>query len=205
MEVCDIVQEAVTKPSPKKCKKAKWSSEEARQIAENRRKAKSKGERDRYTQLNTKFQRTVRRYKKAFLNDQYKEIQENNRMGKSRDLFKRIRNTKGTFHAKTGTIKDRNSMNLTEAEDFKKRWQEYTEVYRKDLHEPSWCDHSPRARHLEVQSQVGLMKHHYEYTITASEGDGIIADLFQILKDDAVKVMHSICKQIWKTQQWPQE
>ena len=151
MEVCDIVQEAVTKTSPKKCKKAKWLSEEARQIAENRRKAKSKGERDRYIQLNTKFQKTVRRYKKAFLNDQYKEIQENNRMGKSRALFKRIRNTKGTFHAKTGTIKDRNSMNLTEAEDFKKRWQEYTEeVYRKDLHETSWCDHSPRARHLEV-------------------------------------------------------
>ena len=140
-------------------------SEEDRQIAKNQREAKGKGERDRYTQMNTKTQRTVRRYKKAFLSDQCKEIQENNRMGKSRDLFKRIRNTKETFHAKTGRIKDRNSMDLTEAEDIKKRWQEYTEVvYREDLHEPSWCDHSPRARHLGVQSQVSLMKHHYEHS-----------------------------------------
>ena len=131
MEVCDIVQEAVIKtiPKKKKCKKAKWLSEEA--LAEKRREAKGKGEKERYTHLNAKFQRIARRDKKAFLSDQYKEIEENNRMGKTRDLFKKIRDTKGTFHEKMGTIKDRNGMDLTEAEDIKKRWQEYTELYKK--------------------------------------------------------------------------
>ena len=111
-------------------------SEEALQIAEKRREAKTKGEKGRYTHLNTEFQRIARRDKKAFLSDQSKEIEENNRMGKSRDLFKKIRDTKETFHAKMGTIKNRNDMNLTEAEDIKKRWQEYTELCKKDLHDP---------------------------------------------------------------------
>ena len=127
-EVCDIVQEAVIKTIPKKnkCKKAKWLSEEALQIAEKRREGKGKGEKERYTHLNAAFQR-ARRDKKAFLSDKYKEMEENNRMGKTRDLFKKIRGTKGTFHVKMDTIKDRKGMDLTEAEDIKKRWQEYTE------------------------------------------------------------------------------
>ena len=106
----------------KKCKKAKWVSEEALQIAMKRREAKGKGEKERYTHLNAEFQRITRRDKKAFLRDQCKEIEENNRMGKTRDLFKKIRDTKGTFHAKMGSIKDGNGMDLTEAEDIKKRW-----------------------------------------------------------------------------------
>ena len=111
-------------------------SEEALQIALKRREAKSKGEKERYSHLNAEFQRIARRDKKAFLNDQCKEIEKNNRMGKTRDLFKKIRDTKGTFHAKMGSIKDRNGMDLTEAEDIKKRWQKYTEeLYKKDLHD----------------------------------------------------------------------
>ena len=110
-----------------KCKKAKWLSEEALHIAEKRREVKSKGEKETYTNLKAEFQRTARRDKKVFLSDQCKGIEENNRMGKTGDLFKKIRDTKGTFHTKTGTIKDRNGMDLTEAEDIKKRWQEYTE------------------------------------------------------------------------------
>ena len=123
-EVCDIVPEAMIKtiPKKKKCKKAKWLSEEALQISEKRRRGKIKGEKERYIHLNAEFQRIARRDKKAFLSDQCKEIEENNRMGKTRDLFKKIRDTKGTFHAKMGSIKDRNCMNLTEAEDIKKRW-----------------------------------------------------------------------------------
>ena len=137
-EVRDIVQETGIKtiPMEKKCKKAKWLSGEALQIAVKRREAKSKGEKERYKHLNAEFQRIARRDKKAF-SDQYKEIEENNRMGKTRDLFKKIRDTKGTFHAKMGLIKDRNGIDLTEAEDIKKRWQEYTlELYKKDLHNP---------------------------------------------------------------------
>ena len=138
MEVHDIVQETGIKtiPMEKKCKKAKWLFEEALQIAVKRREAKSKGEKERYKHLNAEFQRIARRDKKAFLNDQCKEIEENNRIRKTRDLFKKIRDTKGTFHAKMGSIKDRNDMDLTEAEDIKKRWQEYTELYKKDLHDP---------------------------------------------------------------------
>ena len=111
----------------KKCKKAKWLSQEALQIAVKRREAKSKGEKERHKHLNAEFQRIARRDKKAFLSDQCKEIEENNRMGKTRDLFKKIRDTKETFHAKMGSIKDRNDINLIEAVDIKKRWQEYTE------------------------------------------------------------------------------
>ena len=117
--------------------KAKWLSEEALQIAEKRREVKGNGEKKKYTHLNAEFQKTARRDKKAFLSDQCKEIEENNRMGETRDLFKKIRDTKGTFHAKMGTIKDRNGMDLTEAEDIKKRWQEYPEeLYKKDLNDP---------------------------------------------------------------------
>ena len=135
-EVCDIVQEAVIKiiPKKKKCKKAKWLSGEALQIAEKRREMKSKGEKERYLHLNAEFQRIARRDKKAFLSDQCKQIEENNRMVKTRDLFKKIRDTKGIVHAKMGTIMDRNGMDLTEAEDIKKRWQEYTEeLYKKKI------------------------------------------------------------------------
>ena len=132
-EVHDIVQEAVIKtiPKKKKCKKAKWLSEEALQIAVKRREGKGKGEKERYTHLNAEFQRIPRRDKKVLLRDQYKEIEENNRMGKTGDLFKKIKDTKGIFHAKIILIKYRNCMDLTEAEYFKKSWQEYTEVYKK--------------------------------------------------------------------------
>ena len=122
-----------TIPKKKKCKKVKWLSEKALQIAEKRKDMKGKGEKERYTHLNAEFQRIARRDKKALLNDQCKEIEENNRTGKTRDLFKKIRDTKGTFHAKMGTIKDRNGMGLIEAGDIKKRWQEYTEDYTKKI------------------------------------------------------------------------
>ena len=132
-EVRDLVQETGIKtiPKKKKCKKAKWLSEEALQIAVKRREAKSKGEKERYKHLNAEFQRIARRDKKAFLSEKCKETEENNRMGKTRDLFKKIRDTKGTLHAKMGSIKDRNGMDLTEAEDIKKRWQEYTELQKR--------------------------------------------------------------------------
>ena len=138
MEIHDTVQETGTKtiPKEKKCKKAKWLSEEALQIAVKRREAKSKGEKERYTHLNAEFQRIARRDKKAF-SDQCKEIEENNRMGKTRDLFKKIRDTKGTFYAKMGSIKDRNGMDLTEADDINRRWEEYTEeLYKKRSSRP---------------------------------------------------------------------
>ena len=149
-EVHDIVQEIGIKtiPMENKCKKAKWLFGEALKIAVKRREVKSKGEKERYKHLNAEFQRIARRDKKAFLSDQHKEIEENNRMGKTRDLPKEMRDTKGTFHAKMGTINDRNSMDLTEAEDIKKRWQEYTEeMYKKDLHDPD--NHDGVITHLE--------------------------------------------------------
>ena len=158
-----------------------------------RRKAKSKGEKERYKHLNAEFQRIARRDKKAFLSDQCKEMEENNRMGKTRDLFKKIRDTKGTFHAKMGSIKDRNDMDLTEAEDIKKRWQEYTdELYKKDLHDPD--NHDGVITHLEPNILECEVKWALE-SITmnkASGGDGILVELFQILKDDVVKVLHSL-------------
>ena len=137
-KVCNIVQETGirTIPRKKKCKKAKWLSEEVLQIAVKRKEAKSKGEKERCTHLNAEFQRIARRDKKAFLSDQCKEIEEKNRMGKTRDLFKKMTDTKGTFHSKMGSIKDRNGLNLTEAEDIKMKWQEYTdELYKEDLHD----------------------------------------------------------------------
>ena len=153
MEVCGIVQETGIKtiPKKKKCKKKKEKAfcEEALQIAVKRREVKSKGEKERYTHLNAQFQRIARRDKKAFLIDQCKEIEENNRKRKTRDLFKKIKITKGLFHAKMGSIKDRNGMNLTEAEDIKNRWQEYTEeLYKKNLHDPD--NHDGVITHLET-------------------------------------------------------
>ena len=147
--VHDIVQEAVIKniPKEKKCKKSKWLSEETLKIAEKRREGKGKGEKERYTHLNAESQRIARREKKAFISDQCKETEENNKMGKTRDLFKKIRDTKGNFHAKMDSIKDRNGMELKEAEDIKKRWQEYTELYKKDLHDPD--NHDGGITHLE--------------------------------------------------------
>ena len=152
------------------------------------------------------MQRIARRDKKAFLSDQCKEIEENKRMGKIRDLFKKIRDTNGTFHAKMGSIKDRDGMDLTEAEDIKKRWQEYTEeIYKKDLHDPD--NHIDVITHLQPDMLECKVKWVLGSITTnkASEGDGIPVELFQILKYDAVKVLHLICQQIWKTQQWPQD
>ena len=139
----------VSRSSPRnqKCKKAKWLSEEALQIAVKRIEAKSKGEKERYKHLNAEFQRIARRDKKAFLSNQCKEIEENNRMGKTRDFFKKIGDIKGIFHARMGTIKDRNSMDLPEAEKIKKRWQEYTELYKKGLNDPD--NHDGVVTHLE--------------------------------------------------------
>ena len=153
-----------------------------------------------YKHLNSEFQRRTRRDKKDFLSDQCKEIEENNRMGRARDLFKKIRDIKGTFHAKMGLIKDRNGMDLREAEDIKKRWQEYTEEqYQKDLQDPD--NHNGVITHLEPDILECEVKWALESITTnkASGGDGIPVELFQILKDDAVEVLHSICLQIWKT------
>ena len=186
-EVHDTVQETEIKtiPKKKKCKKAKWLSEEALQTAVKRREAKSKGEKERYTHLNAEFQRILRRDKKIFLSDQCKEIEETNRMGETRDLFKKTRDTKGTFHAKMGSIKDRNGRDLTEAEDIKKRWQEYTEeLYKKELHDPDNHEGVITHTHLEpdileceVRWALGSIT-----TNKASGGDGIPVELFQILK-----------------------
>ena len=156
MEVCDVVQEAVIKiiPKKKKCKKAKWLSEEALQIAVKKREAKSKGEKEKYTHLNAEFQRIARRDKKAFLSDQCKEIEENNRMGKTSNLFKKIKDTKGIFHTKMGSIKDRNGMDLTEAEDIKKRWQEYTDQIRSVTQScPTLCDPMNHSTHAAAAAK----------------------------------------------------
>ena len=135
-------------PKKKTCKKAVWLSEEALKVAVKRREVKSKGEKKRYTHMNAEFQRIERGDKKAFLSNQRKEIEENNRMGKTRNLFRKIRDSKGTFYANMGSIKDRNGRNLTEAEDIKKRWQEYTdELHKKDLHDPD--NHDDVITHLE--------------------------------------------------------
>ena len=160
---------------------------------------------ERYKHLNAEFQRIARKDKKAFLSDQCKEIEETNRMGKTKDLFKKIRDAKGTFHAKMGSTKDRNGLDLTEAEDIKKRWQEYTEeLYKKNLHDPD--NHNGVITHLEPDILECEVKWALESITTkkASEGNGIPVKLFQILKDDAVRVLHSVCQQVLKTQQWPQ-
>ena len=190
MEVPDIVQKTGIKtiPKKKKWKKVKWFSDEALQIAEKRIEAKGKGEKERYMN--------------ALLSDQCKGIEENNRMRKIRYLFKKSRDTKGNFHAQMSPIKDRNGVDLTEAEDIKKRWQEYTEeLYKKDLHDPGNHDRvithlEPDILECEVKWALGSITMN-----KASGGDEIPVELFQMLKDDAVKVLHSICQQIWKTQQ----
>ena len=176
-------------------------------MAEKRREAKGKGEKERYTHLNAEFQRIASRDKKTFLSDQCKEIEENNRMGKTRDLFKKIQDIKGTFHAKMGTIKDRNGVDLTEAEDIKEGWQKYTEeLYKRDLHDSDNHDGivithlEPDILECKVKWALGSI------TMNKTSGDdGIPVKLFQILKDDAVKVLHSISQKIWKTHQWPQD
>ena len=180
----DIVQETGIKTIPKKkiWKKAKWLSGEALQIAVKRTEAKSKREKEKYTLLNAEFQRRARRDKKAFLSDQFKEIKENNRIGKTRGLFKKIRNTKGTFHANMDLIKDRNGIDVTEAEDIKKRWQEYTEeLYKKDLHDPD--NHDGVITHLGPDILECEVKWALESITThkASGGDGTPVELFQIL------------------------
>ena len=171
-----------------------------------RREVKSKREKERYIHVNAEFQRIASRGKKGFFSDQCKEIEENNRMRKTKDLSKKIRDTKGTFHTKMGSIKDRNGLDLTEAEDIKKRWQEYTEeLYKKDL--PNQDNHDGVITHLEPDKLECEVKWALERIAMnkASGGDGIPVELFQTLKDYAVKVLHSICQQIWKTQQWPQD
>ena len=156
--------------------------------------------------MNAEFQRKARRDKKAFLSDQCKEIEENNKMGRTGDLLKKIRDTKGTFHAKMGSIEDRNDMDLTEADNIKKRWQEYKEeLYKKDLHDLDnhngvITDLEPDILECEVKWALGTITRN-----KANGGDGIPVELFQILEYDAVKVLYSICQQIWKTQQWPQD
>ena len=161
---------------------------------------------ERYTQLNAEFQRTAKRDKTDYLSEQCKHTEENNKMGKNSNLFKKIGATKGTFHAKMSTIKARNGMDLTEAEDIKKRWQEYTkELYKNGLNDTD--NHDCVITHLEpdfsdceVKWALGSITRN-----KASGGNGTPDELFQILKDDAVSVLHSICQQIWKTQQWPQD
>jgi len=190
-------------PQEKEMQKGKIVVWGGLKIAEKRREAEKrkegKGEKGRYTHLNAEFQ-IARRDKKAFLSDQSKEIEENTRMGKTRDVFKKIRDTKGTFHAKMGSIKDRNGMDLTEAEDIKKKWQEYTEELLKKIitqRNDGVITHlEPDILEWEVKWALGSIT-----TNKARGGDGIPVELFQILKDDVVKVRHSICQQIWKIQQ----
>ena len=182
MEDHNIVQETGIKtiPMEKKCKKAKWLFEEALQIAVKRREVKSKGEKERYKHLNAEFQRIARREKKAFLSDQCKEIEASNRMRKSRDLFKKIRDTRRIFLAKMGSIKDRNDMDLTEAGDIKKRWQEYTEqLYKKELHNPDNQD--GMITHLEPDILECEVKWALESITTnkASGGDEIPLSYFK--------------------------
>ena len=192
MEVHNIVQEAVTKSisKKKKCKKTKWLSKEALQIAKERREAKSKGERERYTRLKCRVPENNKRDKKIFLSEQCKQIEENNRMGKTRDVFKKIGDIKKTFHARMGMIKDRNSKDLTEAEEIKKRWQEYTEeLYKKDLNDADNLDGvithlEPDILECEVKGALGST------TLNKASGsDAIPAELFQVLKDDAIQIL----------------
>ena len=187
MEVHNIVQESKMKtiPKGKKCKKVKWLSEEVLQIAEKRREVKGKEVKERYIHLNAEFQRIARRDKKPFLNDQWKEIEESNRMGKTRDLYKKIRDIKGTFHAKRGSIKDRNGMDLTEAEDIKK-WQEYTkDLYKKDLNDPE--NHEGVITHLEPTSWNEKSSGPQEASLRTKLVEVMEFQLSYFKSDDAVK------------------
>ena len=176
-------------------------SEETLQIAVKKKRSERQRRKGKIYPFKAEFQRRAKRDKKDFLSDQSKEIEENNRMRKTRDLVKKIRATKGNFHAKMGTVKGRNGMDLTEAEDIKKRWQEYTEEsYKKDLHNPDNHDGvitylEPDILECEVKWVLGSITMN-----KASGGDGIPVELFQIIKDDVITVLHSICQQIWKSQ-----
>ena len=197
-EVHNNVQEAVIKTIPKKktCKRGKLVVDKALQIAEKTRKVKGKGEKESYIHMNAEFRRIPRRDNRAFLSEQRKEIEENNRMGKTRDLFKEIRDTKGIFHVKMGTV--------TKAEDTKKRWQEYTkELYKKGFNEPNnppgvIVHLEPDFPECEVEWASGRFP-------PSSGGDGIPVALFQVLKNDTVEMLYAIFQQIWKTQQWAQD
>ena len=173
--------------------KAKWLSVEALQTSVKRREVKGKGEKESYSHLNAEFQKIARRDKKAFLSDQCKEIEENNRMGKIRDLFKKIRDTKGTFHAKMGTIKDRNGRDLKKQKILREVARIHKRTIQKNLHDPD--NHNGLITHLEPD----ILETEVKWTLgsitrnKASGGDGIPVEVFQILKDDAVKVLHSIC------------
>ena len=207
-EVHELVQETGIKNISKKqkCKKANGCLRRPYKQLRKEEKLEGKGEKNIYSHLNAEFQRIARRDQKAFLSDQGKELEGNNGLGNPRDLFKKIRDAKGTFHAKMGSIKNRNNMDLTESEDIKKRWQEYTEeLYKTDFQDPD--NHDAVVTHLEPEILDCEVKR-TSGSITknkASGGDGIPVELIQILKDDSVKVLHSICQQIWKAQQWPQD
>ena len=203
-EVCDTVQETESKtiPKRKKCKKVKWLSEEALQITVKRREVKSKGDKKRYTHLNARFQRIARKDKKAFLSDKCKEIEENNRMRKTRDRFKKIRDTREHF-TRDGLNKRKKCYGPERSRRGGKNTQK--ELYKKHLHDPDNHDGvithiGPEILECEVKWVLGNIP-----TNKVSAGDGIPAELLQILKDDAMKVLHSICQQICKTQQWPQD
>ena len=199
-EACDVVQEVGIKTIPKKKKCKKQNGCLRRPYKQLRKEEKQRRKREIYP-FECRVPKNSKENKKAFLSDQCKEIEENNRMG-----LKKIRDTKATFHAKMSSINDRNGMDLTEAEDIKKRWQGYTEeLYKTNLHDPDnhdgvLTDLEPDILECEVKWTLGSIT-----TNKASGGDGIPVELFQTIKDDAVKVLHSICQQIWKTQQWPQD
>ena len=204
-EVCNIVQEVANKIIPKKnkSKKAKWLSEEALQIVEEQKEVKSKGERERYIKLNTDFQRTAQRDKKAFFSEQCIELEDNNRRRKTRDLFRKVGDIKGAFCPKMSMIKDINYRDLVDAEEIKKRWKEYMEeLYKKDPNELDYYDgvvSQPEPDILECEVGWALGN---TAVNKASECDGIPGELFKTIKDDSIKVLHSICQQIWKSQQW---
>uniref|UniRef100_A0A803T1Q9 Reverse transcriptase domain-containing protein n=1 Tax=Anolis carolinensis TaxID=28377 RepID=A0A803T1Q9_ANOCA len=206
-EVHNIVQEAATKytPKKKKTKKARWLSAETLEVAQERRKAKGNSDRGRYAQLNAQFQRLARRDKELFLNKQCMEV-EDNRIGRTRDLFQKIRNIRCKFQAKMGMIKNKDGRDLTEAEEIKKRWREYTEdLYRKDNNIENSFDS------VVNELKPDILRSEVEWALRsiannkAAGDDGIPAELFKILEGDAVKVMHAICQKIWKTQDWPSD
>ena len=194
MEVHNVIKEAVNKTIPKKSKKAKWLSEEALQIAEERREEESKGEQDRYIQLNAKFQRIAQRDKKAFFNEQCIKLEENNRQGKIRDLFRKTGNIKGLFCPNMGTMKDRNGRDLVDTEEIKKRWEErMEELYKTYFNELDYYDGvdshpEPDILECEVKWTLGST------IVNKTSGyNGIPVELFKTLKDEAIKVLHSIC------------
>ena len=207
-KVHNIVKQVANKTIPKKKKstKAKWLSEKALQVAEERREVKSKGEREKHIQLNAEFQKKAGRDKKAFINEQCLVIKENNKRGKTRDLFRKIENLRGAFCPKMGTIKGQNGRDLVDAEEIKKRWKEYTkELCKKDLNDPNYYDGMvsyPKPDIVECKLKWALRNTAIN---KASACDEIPAEQFRSLKNNAIKVLHSLCQQIWKTQQWPQD